>query len=413
MKGKYLTAPLWELPTVTTATLPQVVLRPRKAAPFFGRHPWVLDSAVDFVNGEVADGQVVDLTAENGHWIARGIYNGHSRIRVRLYTWQREEALDLDFWRRRLEGALALRRLIGYDNNDAARLVFSEADGISGLIVDRFANYLVVQPTALGIAAQIDALVPLLAELTGARGVIVRAEPSMAKLEGFQMPPLVLWGETPEEVVFIEEHGIRYGVQLLLGQKTGFYLDQRENRRAAAGYMAGRNVLDMCCYTGGFSLCASKLGSAASVLGIDSSKGAVELATQNAQLNEVTNARFESGEAFETLDALGQRGEKFGAVVLDPPKFARGRRGVDDALRAYHRLNQQAVHLLEPGGILVTCSCSGGVTFEDFQSMLLGVAMKTKRDIQILEQRGASADHPVGVTCAENAYLKCFICRVV
>jgi 23S rRNA (cytosine1962-C5)-methyltransferase len=397
---------------VTDAPLPRVVLKPRKAAPFFGRHPWVLDSAVDYVDGAVTDGQVVDLTAENGHWIARGIFNGHSRIRVRLYTWQKEQALDLDFWRSRMVAALELRRLAGFDKADAARLIFSEADGLSGLIVDRFGQYLSVQPTALSMAQQIDQLAPLLAELTGAQGVIVRAEPSMAKLEGFQLAPSLACGTAPPETMTIDEHGIRYGVQLLLGQKTGFYLDQRDNRRAAAAYFAGCNVLDVCCYTGGFSLCASKLGHATSVLGIDTSNHAVELATANARLNELDNVRFEAGEAFETLDALGRRGEKFGAIVLDPPKFARGRKGVDEALRAYHRLNQQAVHLLSPGGILVTCSCSGGVMPEDLQSMLLGVAMKTKRDIQILEQRGASADHPVSVTCAENAYLKCFICRV-
>jgi 23S rRNA (cytosine1962-C5)-methyltransferase len=170
-------------------------------------------------------------------------------------------------------------------------------------------------------------------------------------------------------------------------------------------------VLDVCCYTGGFGLNALKAG-AARAHGIDTSSHAVQLAKANAQLNGLANARFESGDCFETLDALAQQGEKYGAVVLDPPKFARGRRQVDDALRAYHRLNQSAVSLLEPGGILVTCSCSGGVTRADFQSMLLGVAMKTKRDIQILEQRGASPDHPVTVTCAENEYLKCFICRV-
>lgn len=373
----------------------------------------MLDSAVDRVVGDAPPGAIVDLTAENGHWIARGSYNPQSRIRVRLYTWDREEAVDLALWRRRLEAAIDLRRVMGYDRVDAARLVFSEADSLSGLIVDRFGSYLVVQPTALGMAQQIDTIAPLLAELTGVRGIIVRAEPSMAKLEGFEMPTRVVWGEAPDEVIFIEEHGVRYGVQLLLGQKTGFYLDQRENRRAAAGYFAGRNILDMCCYTGGFSLAASKLGQAATVRGYDNSKHAVELATNNAALNQLTNVTFEQGEAFETLDALGAQGQKFGGIVLDPPKFARGRRGVDEALRAYHRLNQQAVHLLERGGILVTCSCSGGVMPEDFQSMLLGVAMKTKRNIQILEQRGASPDHPVSVTCAENAYLKCFICRVV
>lgn len=393
--------------------LPQVVLKPRKAAPFFGRHPWVLDSAVDKVVGEAAPGAVVDLTAENGHWIARGIYNPASRIRVRLYTWDREEALDIALWRRRLQAALELRRVAGYDRVDAARIVYSEADSLSGLIVDRFGDFLVAQPTALGMAQQIDAIAPVLGELTGAKGVIVRAEPSMAKLEGFDAPARVAWGEAPPEAIEINEHGLRFAVQLLLGQKTGYYLDQRENRRAAAGYFAGRNVLDMCCYTGGFSLAASKLGGATSVRGFDNSKHAVELATANARLNDISNVTFEQGEAFATLDALGEQGVKFGGIVLDPPKFARGRRGVDEALRAYHRLNQQAVHLLEPGGILVTCSCSGGVMPEDFQAMLLGVAMKTKRNIQILEQRGASPDHPVSVTCAENAYLKCFICRVV
>jgi 23S rRNA (cytosine1962-C5)-methyltransferase len=393
--------------------LPQVVLKPRKAAPFFGRHPWVLDSAVDYVTGEPADGAVVDLVAENKHWIARGIYNHKSRIRVRLYSWNREEELDLAYWRGRIQRAIGLRTLLGYnDRAGAARLVFSEADGLSGLIVDRFGDYLVVQPTAIGVAQRIGELAPLLAELTGARGVIVRAEPSMAKLEGFELAPQIAAGAAPQDVIFIEEHGVRYGVQLLLGQKTGFYLDQRENRRAAAAYFAGRNVLDVCCYTGGFSLCAAKLGGAARVLGVDTSSHAVELAAANAKLNELHNVSFQSGDAFDTLTELAARGETFGGIVLDPPKFARGRRGVDDALRAYHKLNQQAVGLLERGGILVTCSCSGGVSREDFQSMLLGVAMKTKRDIQILEQRGAAPDHPVSVTCAENAYLKCFICRV-
>lgn len=395
------------------SVIPQVVLKPRKAAPFFGRHPWVLATAIDTITGDVQDGDVVDLTAENGHWIARGIYNSKSHIRVRLYTWNADEALDAHFWRAKMQSAFALRTELGYTSpQGAARLIFSEADGLSGLIVDRFAEYLVVQPTALGMARRLEELVPLLGELASPRGVIVRAEPSMAKLEGFEMQPSVAWGQSPDDIIFLDEHGVRFGVQLLKGQKTGFYLDQRENRRAAASYFAGRNVLDVCCYSGGFSLAAAKLGQAKSVLGVDSSSHAIELAKANAQLNELHNVRFETGEAFETLEALRDRGERFEGIVLDPPKFARGRRGVDVALRAYHRLNQLAVELITPGGILVTCSCSGGVMHEDFQSMLLGVAMKTKREIQILERRGAAPDHPIRVTCAENEYLKCFICRV-
>jgi 23S rRNA (cytosine1962-C5)-methyltransferase len=390
----------------------QVLLKPRKAAPFFGRHPWVLETAVDKTSGEPADGDVVDLLAENGHWIARGIWNAHSHIRVRLYTWNPEQALDASFWRGRITQAIELRKHLGYDDPaGAARLVYSEADGVSGLVVDRFGKQLVIQPTALAIAKRLDEIVPILVDLLHAESVIVRAEPSMARLEGFELPLSVRHGQPPDDVMFIEEHGLRYGVQLLHGQKTGFYLDQRENRLAAAKYFAGQSVLDMCCYTGGFSMCALRHG-AKRTLGIDSSSHAVELARANTQLNGLTNARFETGECFETLEQLTQQGERYGGIVLDPPKFARGRRGVDDALRAYHRLNQLAVNLLEPGGILVTCSCSGGVKREDFQDMLLGVAMKTKRGIQILEQRGASPDHPVAVTCAENEYLKCFICRV-
>jgi 23S rRNA (cytosine1962-C5)-methyltransferase len=216
----------------------------------------------------------------------------------------------------------------------------------------------------------------------------------------------------PEEPVVLEENGLKYHVDLLGGQKTGFYLDQRDNRAAAARYLRDRRVLDLFCYTGGFSLAAAKLGGAREVLGIDSSKKAVAAAQANASLNGVGNVRFEDGDAFERLESLRKQGERFEAVVLDPPKFTRTRRGVAAALQAYHRLNRHAVEVLEPGGILVTCSCSGGVLREDFLDMLSGVAQKTARDVQVLEQRGAAPDHPVAATCLETDYLKCLICRV-
>ncbi len=220
-------------------------------------------------------------------------------------------------------------------------------------------------------------------------------------------------GATPDGPVFIHEHGIRYGVDLREGQKTGFYLDQRENRRIAAQYFRGRRVLDLFCYSAAFGLCAAKLGGAREVLAVDGSQKAIALARANAALNGVNNMHFQVGDGFETLDALRASGERFGAIVLDPPKFARSRSAVDDALMAYHRLNRSAAELFEPGGILVTCSCSGHVTREDFLHMLAGVAQRSGRDIQILEQRGAAADHPVSASCLESEYLKCFICRVV
>jgi 23S rRNA (cytosine1962-C5)-methyltransferase len=393
--------------------MPNVVLKPRKAQPFYARHPWVLDTAIGRVEGEPADGSEVDLFNDRGQWIARGLYNSHSRIRVRLFSWQPDQRLDETLWRSRIEAAIRLRQQLGYDEPaGAARLVFSEADGLSGLIVDRLADYLVVQPTSLAFAQRIESIAAILAGLLQPTGILVRVEQGTLRREGVEVAAGPLLGKPPDDVLYIEEHGIRYGVQLQTGQKTGFYLDQSENRRAAARYMAGRRVLDMCCYTGGFSLAAAMLGKAAEVTGVDTSEHAVALARANAQLNGITNAHFEQGDMFESLEQRVAAGQKFDAVILDPPKFVRGKAGVEQALRAYHRLNQFAVELLRPEGMLVTCSCSGNVTREDFAAMLFGVAQKTKRDLQILESRGASPDHPTSVLCPETEYLKCFICRV-
>jgi 23S rRNA (cytosine1962-C5)-methyltransferase len=400
-----------------------VVLKPRKSKPFFGRHPWVLDSAVDRIEADAADGDAVDgngvdgsvveLLTDRGRFVARGVLNRRSRLRVRLYTWDAAEALDDAFWRQRIAAALRLRQTLGYDDPaGACRLVFSEADGLSGLIVDRYADQLVVQVNALAIDARLNVIVPALAELTGARGVTLRSEAGIPKLEGIEPRQGPAWGTTATEPVFIVEHGLRYGVDLATGQKTGFYLDQRENRRAAAAYFAGRRVLDMFCYSGGFSLAASRLGSAVEVLAIDSSQKALALAQANANLNEISNVRFHARDCFEALDELHIGRQRFGGIVLDPPKFTRSRQSVDDALRAYHRINRLAVELLEPEGILVTCSCSGSVSRDDFLFMLSGVSQKTGRAIQVLEQRGPSPDHPVSATCLEGEYLKCFICRV-
>jgi 23S rRNA (cytosine1962-C5)-methyltransferase len=291
--------------------------------------------------------------------------------------------------------------------------VFSEADGLSGLVVDRYGEYLVIQVTSLAMLQRLDSLVPVLQESVAPRGIVARTERGLAAMEGIDLRDERVWGQRPDGPVFIEEHGIRYGVDFSEGQKTGFYIDQRENRRAAASYMHGRRVLDMFCYSGGFSLAASILGGAREVLGVDTSSKAVALAKANAELNGVANVHFEVSDAFKKLDELVYRRERFEAVVLDPPKFAGSRKKVDDALMAYHRINRTAVDLLVPGGILVTCSCSGHVTREDFLHMLSGVAQRTGRQIQVLEQRGPSADHPVSATCLETEYLKCFICRVV
>jgi len=370
---------------------------------------------------------VVDLVSEKRKFIARGIINRRSRLVVRLYTWKAAQALDDEFWRRRIQAAVQFRRQLGYDDPaGAARLVYSEADGLSGLVVDRYAGHLVVQINALAMACRDDRLIDLLVDQLHPASITVRCEGGIAKAEGIELQgagttsasSVVLreglrWGQVAAELVFIDEHGLRYGVDLVAGQKTGFYLDQRENRRAAARYLRGRRVLDMFCFSGGFSLAASRLGAALEVLGIDVSEKAIALARANAELNGVTNVRFEQGDGFQVLDEFLAAGRRFEGIILDPPKFTRTRQSVDEALRAYHRINRLAVDLLAPDGILVTCSCSGSVAREDFLQMLAVVAQKTGREIQVLEQRGPSPDHPVSVTCPESEYLKCFICRVL
>lgn len=394
-------------------TAAQVVLKPKKSGPFFARHPWVLDASIGRVDGAVADGEVVDLVTHKGEFVARGVYNAASRIQVRLYTWNADEPLDADFWRRRLAAALSLREQLDYtDPADAARLVFSEADGLSGLIVDRYGRDLVVQITAKAIAARIDEIVPVLVELAAPNSITVRTDGNLAKTEGVEPQDRVAHGRPPE-VVTIRQHGVDFRVDFREGQKTGFYLDQRENRRVAAALMSGRRVLDMCCYTGGFGITAAKIGGAREVLAVDTSAKVVELARANAALNEVDNVRFEVGDCFDVLERLAAEDQKFDVIVLDPPRFAGSRGAVERALAAYHRLNRLAVEILAPAGYLVTCSCSAHVVREDFQAMLAGVAQRTRRDIQFLEQRGASTDHPVSATCPETEYLKCFVCRVL
>jgi 23S rRNA (cytosine1962-C5)-methyltransferase len=375
----------------------------------------VLDSAIDRLEGEPADGDVVDLLTHDGKFVARGLWNSQSRLRVRLYAFDAAVPLDDALWASRLATAVALRKSLGFDDPaGGCRLVNSEGDDLSGLIVDRYGEYLAVQVTALAMARRLDAIADTLESLVAPRGILLRgAERGLAKLEGLHLPDRVLRGAEPDGPVFVMEHGLRFGVDLAEGQKTGFYLDQRDNRQAAATYARGRRVLDMFSYSGGFALACAVAGRAASVLAVDTSAKATALVEANAALNGVANVAAETADAFEKLDALAAAGETFGMVVLDPPKFARSRASLDDALRAYHRINRVACDLLEPGGILVTCSCSGSVSREDFLQMLAGVAQRAGRTLQLLEVRGAAADHPVTASCLEGEYLKCVIARVV
>jgi 23S rRNA (cytosine1962-C5)-methyltransferase len=392
----------------------RVILRSRRARPFFGRHPWVYAGAIAEVVGEPADGAVVDLYSHAGNFVARGLYNSRSKIRVRLYSWSPDTVLDRAFFRQRLDEALRLRNaVLDYAGpGRACRLVFSEGDALSGLTVDRYDRWLSVQFTALGMAQRRDLLIELLAELVRPEGIYLRTERGIGRLEGLELQDGPLWGQVPSEPIQIEEEGIRFLVHVREGQKTGFYLDQAANRRAVARLAAGRRMLDAFCYTGGFGLHAAGAGARA-VVGVDMSAAALTLAQENARLNGFGGMSFVREDVFSYLQTLDEAGERFGLIVLDPPKFARARNAIEEALRGYRRLQSLALRLLESDAILVTCCCSGLISLAMLEDLLAQLAVEQQREIQILERLGQAPDHPVSVTCPESNYLKCLISRVL
>jgi 23S rRNA (cytosine1962-C5)-methyltransferase len=387
-------------------------LKPQRQYPFLARHPWVQAHALAEEGRDLHPGQVVDVADHDGNWVARGLLNPASRLRIRLYAFDSSVAVGNDLWQQRIDEAIQRRRFThAAGPQQAERLVFSESDLISGLIVDRYADCLSVQFTSAALWHWQAAILERLHERFQPRAIKIRLDAKTAKLEGIE--PIDCWhNDVPlSEPVCYEQNGLQLTVDLQAGQKTGGYLDQRLNHIAAAEYMRGRRVLDVCCYTGGFGLLAARAG-AASVLGIDSSDAALRTATELAQRNGVETIEFRPGDCFDTLAGMVNDGQQFDAVILDPPRFAGSRHQVDAAIRAYTRLNSAAVDLLPPGGILVTCSCSGRVSRSDFLNMLMDVGRRRRRDLVVLQNRGPAPDHPVAISCPESNYLKCVIAEV-
>ncbi len=396
---------------MSTEDLPNIIIKPRRALPFFSRHPWVFAGAIGKYAKKLEVGTEVLVVSNEGKPIARGLFNPASQIKIRLYSWDVNRPLDKEFWKERMESAIALRRSIFSDDAsfNACRLIFSEADDLSGLTVDRFGDWLAVQFTSAAMAKRSEEICDLLEELLQPKGIWLRTEKGMSAAEGMNLSDRLLRGESPPRPLFIEENGLSYGVDLCEGQKTGFYYDQRDNRLAAARYLQG-DVLDVCCYTGGFSLNALKHGRTKHVTGVDSSAASLKIAEQNAVLNDLSiHCKFEHCDALKYLDACET---KYDGIILDPPKFARSRGGIQRAAKAYLKWNIAAINLLNPGSTLVTCSCSGLISREDFEEIIAKAAIESNRKLRILESRGQASDHPVATTCPENAYLKCLICAV-
>lgn len=386
-------------------------LKPSRQFPFLSRHPWVHAHAMAEDGRELPPGEIVDLLDHDGNWIARGVINPRSRLRVRLYGFDAAVSIGQELWQARIDAAITRRRLTGALVADGAeRLVFSESDLLSGLIVDRYADCLSVQFTCGGLLRWRDQILQYLMETTQARWMYVRVDEQTAKYESVQPEQGWYQDQSPDDPITYQSNGLSLTVDLASGQKTGGYLDQQHNHAVAAKYLRGR-VLDVCCYAGGFGLLAANTHAEA-VTGVDSSAAALAEAEKAAHRNGIANISFIQEDCFDALKQYSHDGQVFDGIVLDPPRFAGSRHQIDSALRAYRRLNSLAVDLLPAGGILVTCSCSGRVSRADFQGVLADVAKRRRRDLVLLENRGPAPDHPVCVSCPETDYLKCLIMQV-
>lgn len=387
-----------------------VKIKPGREKSALQRHPWLFSGALAPFADTPASGETVKVLDQHGRFLGWAAWSAESQIRLRFWSFDERETIDREFFQRRLARAIALR---GSIDGDAMRLVHGESDGLPGLIVDRYGDVLVVQLLSAGPEAWRDVLCDELLALTGAHVVYERSDADVRELEGLPQRVGVLRGELPPTIE-IEEHGVRYRIDVAAGQKTGFYLDQRLNRQHVGALAHDAEVLNCFCYTGGFSLAALR-GGARSVLSVDSSGDALAAAQINLALNDLDPARAEWVEAdvFQYLRLLRDKGRSFDLIVLDPPKFAPTAQHVERASRAYKDINLWAMKLLRPGGHLATFTCSGGMTAELFQKIVAGSSWDAKADMQIVGRFTAHADHPVSLNFPEGDYLKGLLLRKV
>ena len=415
-----------ESPTIT------LTLKEGRDKPVRQRHPWIFSGAIARLTGQPAPGDLVTVADHRGQRLATAYYNAQSQIQARILSWNPDEPIDDDFWRGRLRQAIMGRASAGEQGSRGAganellttdhrplttalRLVNAEADRLPGLVVDRYGDYLVMQCLTLGIDRRKEMITRLLVELLQPAGILERSDVDVRGKEGLKPLVEMRHGEPPPPELTIHENGHAFVVDVWRGHKTGFYLDQRDNRAAAGRpiYLEGREVLNVFAYTGAFGVYAAAAG-AARVTQVDSSAAALELAERNMALNGFVRPDDEliAGDAFEVLRYYRDEERQFDAVVLDPPKFATSQGQVDRACRGYKDLNWLALRLLRPGGLLVTFSCSGLVSADLFQKVVFGAAVDARRDVQILQHLGQSTDHPVLLSFPESAYLKGLLCRV-
>jgi len=397
-----------------------LILKPDREKSLLRRHPWVFSGAIQQVIGDPASGATVEIFSADRQFLARAAYSPTSQIRARVWTFDPDEMVDVEFFRRKIRNALERRAAWNFSPRDSAalqpasdamRLIHAESDGLPGLVVDRYGDVLVLQVLTAGVEFWRETLADLLLEVTGARAIYERSDADVRALEGLPPRTGLLRGTLPATRLTIDEDGLKFIVDVAFGHKTGFYLDQHLNRRRVGQLAAGREVLNCFCYTGAFSLHAAR-GGAKNVLSLDSSADALAIGQENAALNGFSPEALEWLEAdvFTALRKFRDQNRAWDLIVLDPPKFAPTAAQAEKAARGYKDINRLAFKLLRPGGILVTFSCSGGIDAALFQKIVASAALDAGVEAQIVEYLAQSPDHPVSIHFPEGAYLKGLVC---
>ncbi|MBK8016194.1 MAG: class I SAM-dependent methyltransferase [Betaproteobacteria bacterium] len=404
-----------QIPRVVAGTVPRIVLRPERERSLQRRHPWIFSGGVERVEGAPESGATVEVRSASGGFLGWAAYSPQSQILARVWDFHESARIDVGFFTARIRRAAEQRRArFGESPQGAVRLVHGEADGLPGVIVDRFAHVAVVQLTTAGAWRWRDAIADAIAETAGVTSVFERSDADVVHLEGLAPSTGPLRGDAPPGPVVIEENGVRFGVDVREGHKTGFYLDQRDNRALLRDAVKDRDVLDCFCYTGGFSLNALA-GGAASVTSVDSSADALAVLRDQIETNGLPASRAQLTEAdvFAQLRLYRDQARKFDVIVLDPPKFAPTAAAAERAARGYKDINLWAMKLLRPGGQLFTFSCSGGVSRDLFQKIVAGAAVDAGVDARVLRHLSAAPDHPVSLAFPEGEYLKGLVCEIV
>jgi 23S rRNA (cytosine1962-C5)-methyltransferase len=391
-----------------------VVLKKGKEKAVLHRHPWVFSGAIENVKGKPANGDIVRLLNAKGDFMAYGFYNDQSRVALRLLEWDESLAVDEAWFRNKIAVAVTARgELLSGGATNTCRLIFSESDYLPGLIVDKYADHLAVQVLTSGIEKMMPVIIDELRQLLSPTSIFDKSDASSRQHEGLETTNVVLFGDNPPESVAVKENNLIYNINIAEGQKSGFYCDQRDNRKIVASYAKGKRVLDCFCYTGGFTLNSLYHG-ATSVTSVDSSALAIETLKENISLNKLDvekHAAIQS-DVNKQLRVFKEAGELFDIIVLDPPKYAPSRSALDRASRAYKDLNRLAMLLLNKGGLLATYSCSGAMDMETFKQVIAWAALDAGKQVQFIYQFCQPEDHPVRSSFPEGEYLKGLLCRV-